>query len=160
MAESAAETTRRDPNQIMWKDRKHWMWFPWTFTVYSIKNERLYLKKGFFKTIYDETLLYRIVDVRLTRNLWQKLFGTGTISLFTRVDVGGEIRLENVKHSVQVKEYISDMVEDIRRSKNVVGKEFYGAMSGHHMMIDTDGDGIADDMADAPDSLDDIQTFH
>ena len=158
MADNAATTTKKDPQQIMWKDRKHWAWFPWSFTVYTIKNERLYIKRGFFKTTYDETLLYRIVDVRLTRTLLQKIFGTGTISVFTRVDVGGEIKLENVKHSVQVKEYLSDMVEDIRNNKKVVGKEFYGAMGGP--MIDTDGDGFPDDMADGPDDMDDIMPFH
>lgn len=129
-------------NEIKWSDRKHWMWFPWTFTKYEIKNERLYVQRGFFKTSYDETLLYRVVDLRLERNFLQKIFGTGTITVFTKVDVAGEIKLENVKNSKDVKEYISDLVENTRKTKNVVGKEFFGA-AGHHLM-DSDGDGIPD----------------
>ena len=123
MAESAAETTRRDPNQIMWKDRKHWMWFPWTFTVYSIKNERLYLKKGFFKTIYDETLLYRIVDVRLTRNLWQKIIGTGTIHCDSADPTMRDFDIKNIKNPFDTKEQLSELVEKNRRENHVYMRE-------------------------------------
>ncbi|MBO6065271.1 MAG: PH domain-containing protein, partial [Lachnospiraceae bacterium] len=72
--------------EILWKDRKHHMWFPFSFTKYSVTKTSLQVQQGFFKTSYDETLLYRIVDLRLSRTLAQKIFGTGTIELFTRVD--------------------------------------------------------------------------
>lgn len=132
-----------DLQEIKWADRKHWMWFPWTFTKYKIQNERLYVQRGLLRTTYDETLLYRIVDLRLERSLLQKIFGTGTIRVFTKVDVAGEILLENIKKSVEVKSYISDLVENTRRAKNVVGKEFFG--TGAHHGVDLDGDGILED---------------
>ncbi len=119
-----------EKREIKWRDRKHWMWFPWSFTKYEVRNGRLYLQKGLFKTSFDETLLYRIVDIKLTRTLAQKIFGTGTITLYTRVDVQKEIPLVNIKNPVQVKEYLSEMIEDVRNSKKVVGKEFYGVMGG------------------------------
>lgn len=152
-----------EKNVIKWKDRKHWAWFPWSFTKYEVRNDRLYVQKGFFKTSYDETLLYRIVDIRLSRTLAQKIFGTGTVTLFTRVDVNHHIELVNIKHSRDVKEYLSDLIEEIRNRKKVVGKEFYGVMAGDHEnhedlddidsleacsheMDDVDGDGIPDSM--------------
>lgn len=153
-----------DKNVIKWRDRKHWAWFPWSFTKYEVRNDRLYVQKGFFKTSYDETLLYRIVDIRLSRTLAQKIFGTGTVTLFTRVDVNHHIELVNIKDSVAVKEYLSDLVEEIRNRKKVVGKEFYGVMGGadhgghehddlddidaleacNDEYADADGDGIPD----------------
>lgn len=143
-------------NVIKWRDRKHWMWFPWSFTKYEVRNDRLYVQRGFFRTSYDETLLYRIVDIRLSRTLAQKIFGTGTVTLFTRVDVNRHIQLVNIKNSVDVKEYLSELIEEIRNRKKVVGKEFYGMMSGSghdHSDLDdidalencdSDGDGVSD----------------
>ncbi len=36
------------------------------------------------------------------------------------------IELKNIKNSVQVKDYLSELVETIRDQKNIIGKEFYG----------------------------------
>ena len=148
-----------EKNVIKWRDRKHWAWFPWSFTKYEVRNDRLYVQSGLFKTSYDETLLYRIVDIRLSRTLWQKIFGTGTITLYTRVDVNNHIQLVNIKNSVDVKEYLSELIEEIRNRKKVVGKEFYGVMAenehDHNIddvaeleNCDMDHDGIADSMDD------------
>ncbi|MGN0165408.1 MAG: PH domain-containing protein, partial [Lachnospiraceae bacterium] len=99
------------------------------------------------------TLLYRIVDIRLTRTLAQKIFGTGTVTLFTRVDVNKHIELQNIKNPVEVKEYLSDLIEGIRNDKKVVGREFSGMMCNIHEgaveeadmdMPDMDDDGIDD----------------
>ena len=127
----------------LWKDRKHFMWFPFSFTVYEVRNERLYIQKGLLSTSFDETLLYRITDIKLTRTLGQKIFGTGTIELCTTVDHDGHILLENIKNPIQVKDLLSEAVEDARDKKKVIGKEFYGShgMDGLH---DLDGDGIPD----------------
>ena len=122
--------------EILWKDRKHWMWFPFSFTRYSVTREHLNLDVGFFKTTYDETLLYRIVDLRLSRTLAQKIYGTGTIELFTRVDTQHVIQLKNVKHSKDVRRLLSTLIEQVRNEKNVVGKEFYGMMGGAHHLDD------------------------
>ena len=130
--------------EILWKDRKHWMWFPFSFTRYSVTKEHLNLDVGFFKTTYDETLLYRIVDVRLVRTFLQKIFGTGTVQVFSRVDTQKMIELKNIKHSKLVKQLISQLVEQVRNEKKVVGKEFYGIMGGGMPMMDMDGDGMPD----------------
>lgn len=135
-------------NEIKWRDRKHFMWFPWSFTKYEIRNGRLYVQKGLLKTTFDEILLYRIVDIKLTRTLWQKIFGTGTVTLFTRVDVNNVLELHNIKNPIEVKEYLSDLVEGIRNDKKVVGKEFNGMMMGP-------GHGPMDDDNDIPEFMDD-----
>lgn len=119
-------------NTIKWRDRKHWLWFPWSFTKYEVRNERLYVQRGFFKTEFDETLLYRVMDLKLTRTLGQKICGTGTVTLYTRVDVNNQIELKNIKNPLEVKEFLSDMIENIRNEKKVVGREFSGVMCGEN----------------------------
>lgn len=112
-------------NKIIWQDRKHFMWFPISFTKYEIKNDRLYQESGLFNTHYDELLLYRITDLCLQRNLSQKIFGTGTVVLYTKADSEREIHLKNIKNAKNVKNLISDLVEEARDKKKVVGKEFF-----------------------------------
>lgn len=112
-------------NNTVWKDRKHFMWFPISFTKYEIKNGRLYQETGLFNTHYDELLLYRITDLCLKRSLAQKIFGTGTIVLSTKADSDKEVLLKNVKNPKEVKDLISHLVEEARDRKKVVGKEFF-----------------------------------
>ena len=143
----------------LWKDRKHHMWFPISFTKYSVTKSALSVQQGFFKTSYDETLLFRIVDIRLSRTFGQKIFGTGTVELFTRVDTQGVIQLKNIKHCKDVFRLLSNLVEQVRNEKNVVGKEFYGVMGGG-MMADLDGDGIPDALENMPDDDDGMDMHH
>ena len=119
---------------VIWSDRKHHLWFPLSFTKYTVKNERIYVDRGLFNTVSDQTLLYRITDIRLKRNFWQKIFGTGTVVLVSKVDADHELPLENIKNPKEVNEMLSDLIEESRHSKNVVGKEFYSKGSGlEHM---------------------------
>ena len=111
----------------IWKDRKHFMWFPFSFTKYEVKNDRLYEQEGLFNTHYDEVLLYRIVDLCLTRSFAQKIFGTGTIILYTKADSDKEIYLKNIKNPIQVKELLSKTIEEVRDNRKLVGREFFNS---------------------------------
>jgi len=136
----------------IWKDRKHFMWFPFSFTKYEVKDDRLYTQHGLMSTTFDEVLLYRITDIKLTRTLGQKIFGTGTIELCTKVDHDRHISLVNIKKPLQVKRLLSDTVEEARDKKNVIGKEFYtGRGPGHGP-----GPGPRPDDDDDDDDFDDL----
>lgn len=113
-------------NQVIWQDRKHHLWFPISFTKYVVKNNRLLIQKGFFNSQLDETLLYRIVDLTMNQSLLGKLFGTGCITVTSRVDTEAVLILENIKNPMTVYSTLSDVVENCRKNQNVVGKEFYG----------------------------------
>lgn len=115
----------KSEDMILWKDRKHFAWFPFSFTKYYVKNERLYEEKGLLSTHYDEVLLYRIIDLCLERTLTQKIFGTGTIILYCKLNSDNKIYLKNIKNPIQVKGLLSQIIEESRQKKNVVGKEFY-----------------------------------
>lgn len=128
--------TEYQQNEIVWQDRKHVMWFPIGFEKYTVKNGRIYINRGLLTTVSDQTLLYRITDIQLRRTLGQKIFGTGTIVLVSKVDADHEIVLRNIKNSEDVANMLSDLIEYTRRNKNVVGKEFYSSGCG----LDHDGD--------------------
>ncbi len=128
-----------DQNGYLWKDRKHHLWFPISFTSYYIEDDRLMIKQGFLNTTLDETLLYRIVDLTFHQTLAGKIFGTGDIILKTKVDATPEIILKNIKRPMEVRRLLSQAIEECRQSRNVVGKEFYGGPSHEHIDLDDDG---------------------
>jgi len=123
--------------EILWKDRKRYMGLPISFTVYSLDNNRFYVKRGFFNSVMDELLLYRVLDVKLTRSLGQKIFGVGTILLITADQSNPSLYIKNVRHSDRVRKLLSNIVERERNEKRIMGKEMYGA-SGMGIMDEVD----------------------
>lgn len=129
----------KDTTNYVWKDKKHHLWFPISFTTYYIENDRLMIKEGFFTTTLNETLLYRVLDLTFRQTFWGKIFGTGDIIVKAKADANPEIVLKNIKKPLEVRSLLSKLVEESRDRRNVVGKEFY---STDH--FDLDGDGICD----------------
>ena len=72
-----------EEKEILWADRKRILGMPISFTRYSMDDERLYVKTGLLRTELNEILLYRILDVKSTQTLWQRIFGVGTLTLFS-----------------------------------------------------------------------------
>lgn len=99
--------------------RKYWLCFPWSFTIYSISETRLFIEKGLVKTTYDETQLYRVVDVQVSRNLIQKMCDTGSIRVVTRDRESPEIILKNIKNCIKIKEKLVELVEKARKENQI-----------------------------------------
>lgn len=97
---------------------------PWTFTKYSLSEDRLFISTGFFSVKEDEVRLYRIMDVSLERKLWQRMCGLGTIKCCSADKTMGDFEIKNIKKSREVKEMLSNMVEDERTKKKVSSREF------------------------------------
>lgn len=113
--------------EILWKDRKRYLGLPISFTVYSLDNNRLYMKRGFLNSVIDELLLYRVLDVKLSRSLGQKIFGVGTIVLSTADQTNPILTIKNVRHSDRTRRLLSNIVERERNEKRIMGKEMYGS---------------------------------
>lgn len=124
MADSGVPQTNQ--NEILWRARKRltFLGLPWTFTVYRLTKDRLFIKQGFFTTREDEVRLYRILDISLKRTLFQKMFGLGTIQCHSSDKTMGHFEIINVKHSYDVKNLLSDLIEQERMEKRVSNREF------------------------------------
>lgn len=139
--EAKKDALNTENSEIVWKDRKHFMWFPITFTKYTVRKGRIYVDRGLFNSVQDQTLLYRITDIQLRRSLPQKIFGTGTVVLVAKADMTSEIFLENIKNPQQVNDLFADMIEEARKQRNVVGKEFFSSDREHDLedeFVDSD----------------------
>lgn len=133
------------PDTILWKDRKRILGMPISFTRYEVSSTRLTVRRGLFSTTTDETLLYRVLDTRLHRSLGQKIFGVGTITLYTADRSNPELQLLKVRKSEDVRRLIGRLVEAERDRRAISAREVYGSgFSGGDYGVDADGDGIPD----------------
>jgi Bacterial membrane flanked domain. len=76
-----------------WKDRKRFLGMPLSFTRYRLENNRLFVNKGLFTSVEDELVMYRVLDVRLKRTFLDKIFGVGTVTLYTADETNKELIL-------------------------------------------------------------------
>ncbi len=112
---------------VVWKDRKRIIFgLPWTFTRYSLTEEKLIIDTGFFSRKEEEIRLYRILDISLRRPLHQRIWGLGTVHLNTADKSSNEIDILRIKRARQFKEMLSDMVERERDEKRIAAREFMG----------------------------------
>ena len=108
----------------LWRDRKrNFLGLPWTFTVYQLDKERLFIDSGLFTTVEDDVRLYRITDITLRRTFWQKIIGTGTIHCDSADKTMKEFEIANIKKSFETKELLSGLVEEARRANRVYARE-------------------------------------
>ena len=109
---------------LKWRDRKrNFLSLPWTFTIYSLDDTRLYIETGVLTKTENEVRLYRIMDFSLTRNLWQRLIRTGTIHVISADRTMKNFDIKNIRKSREVKEMLSEAVEKARRENRVYARE-------------------------------------
>ena len=117
-----------DKESVKYSARKRlgFLGLPWTFTVYSFDDERLFIDSGILNKRQDEVRLYRIQDLMVTRSLLQRIFGMGTIHISSKDKTLGNFDLINLKNVMDVKEDLSKKVEAQRDSKRVSVREYMG----------------------------------
>ena len=102
-----------EANEVLWEDCKHIGCIPIPWVKYSLTLDKVLLTKGLLSTTYDETRLFRVLDVTLTRTLSQKIFGIGTIIVKTSEET---LVLQGVRDSLKVKDLISDTANKNRKA--------------------------------------------
>ncbi len=123
-----------EESELLWKDRRRRLGLPLSFTKYEIYEDKLVLRKGFFKTTVDETMIYRIMDIKLVRTLGQKLFGVGSVVLMSSDKSHPQLELKSIKQSETVRSFLSELVDKQRTARGISSRELLGDIF--------DGDGI------------------
>lgn len=124
--------------EILWTDKKRWTLFgiPWTFTRYSLREDKLLVDRGFLSKYQDEIMLYRVLDLTTRRGLIQRMFKLGTITVKSSDKSCPELYIKNIKNVMDIKEQISDLVEKARDKKRVMSREI---INDNHDDYDDDG---------------------
>ncbi|MDD6327650.1 MAG: PH domain-containing protein [Eubacteriales bacterium] len=105
--------------ECTWYDRKRHLGLPISFTKYYIFEDRFFNETGFFTTNIEEILLYRIRDISVQINLWQKIFGVGTIVLISSDKTMPSLEVKNIKNPRGVKEIMHQEIERMKDSKRI-----------------------------------------
>ena len=111
--------------ELVWSDRKRTLFgLPWSFTRYYLYDDKLIIDTGFFSRREEEIRLYRIMDITLNRSLEERIFGLGTIHCCSGDKTSPEFDIKRIKLPREVKDRLSDMVEDERLRRRVGTREF------------------------------------
>lgn len=104
------------------KERKRWLFLglPFTFTKYTVTEEKLVVNKGFFKLQENTCYLYKIIDVKLERSLFERMCGLGTIICYTGDVTDKVIKLIHIKNSKAINDALLDMSEEMRRKRRTL----------------------------------------
>lgn len=125
----------------MYQEKKRCLLFglPLSFTTYRIEEEKVNIRKGLFRIVEDDTLMYRIQDVKLVTGFLERIFGLGTIVCYSSDVTDPKLELTHIKNAREIKDYILKTSETERRKVRTL----------HTMGLDADAaqiGGIADDV--------------
>ena len=137
MAKHTAYREMLGEKTILWSDRKRILGLPLSFTRYRVDDDRLYVETGFIRSETNELLLYRVLDVKSTRTLGQKLLGVGTVTLMSSDQSNPRLELKNIRDCERVRRFLSGLIEKQRSELGIRGRELYG--SGARAAMDPDG---------------------
>ena len=141
--------TKMEPIEYIWKDRKRRLGMPLSFTSYRLSEDRLFMETGVLNLKTEEVLLYRVRDIQLNMKLGQRLFGMGTVCIYSSDQSAPHLDLVNVKHPREVKELIHRSVEAAKDKRRMRTMEVMG-----------DNDAFDDPHSESDFDPDDMDGFH
>lgn len=103
-------------------ERKRWLFLglPFTFTKYRVKEDMITISAGLLKTVENDCYMYKVQDVMHTATLAEKMFGLGTVICHTGDTTHPELKLEHIRNSKTIKEFILKESEEARIKRRTV----------------------------------------
>ena len=116
---------------VIMKERKRWLLFgiPWTFTKYTLTPKRIILNEGLLRSTENEILLYRIIDIELSKTLFQKIFKLGTVTVKSKDASPPILEIKNIKNARAFRDSLAEAVENERLRMKVRQGEVYDPQS-------------------------------
>ncbi len=115
-------------SQVVWKDRKRILGMPISFTRYYLVDDpdwtKVFVKTGLLFTREEEVNLYRIYDISLTSSLGEKIFGVGTIVLYSKDESTPTLVIRHVKNPTYVRNMLADKIEEEKTKRGFRVAEF------------------------------------
>ena len=103
-------------------ERKRWVFLglPFTFTVYTIKESVITVKKGFLNKEENDCYMYKVQDVTLKTSLFERIFALGTVVCQTGDTTDPQLVIAHVKKAREIKQFILEQSEVERRKRRTM----------------------------------------
>ena len=111
------------------RERKRWVFFglPFTFTIYTVKEEVLTVDTGFLSREENDCYMYKVQDVTLKTSLLERIFGLGTIICYTGDTTNPQLFMAHIKNARAIKDFILEQSEIARRKRRTMNTLDIGA---------------------------------
>ena len=111
------------------RERKRWVFFglPFTFTIYTVKEEVLTVDTGFLSKEENDCYMYKVQDVTLKTSLLERIFGLGTIICYTGDTTNPQLVMAHIKNARAIKDFILEHSEIARRKRRTMNTLDIGA---------------------------------
>ena len=103
-------------------ERKRWVFFglPFTFTIYTVKEEVITVDTGFLSKEENDCYMYKVQDVTLKTSLGERIFGLGTIICYTGDTTSPQLVMTHIKNARAIKDFILEQSEVARRKRRTM----------------------------------------
>ena len=117
--------------EIEFSEKKRWVFFglPLTFTKYDVKENIITINSGFLNKVENDCYMYKVQDVELVTSLPERMFGLGTVVLYTCDTTHPKLVLEHVRNAREIKNYILEASERARMKRRTLNTLDIGADS-------------------------------
>ena len=111
------------------RERKRWVFLglPFTFTIYTVKEEVITVDTGFLSKEENDCYMYKVQDVTLKTSLWERIFGLGTIICYTGDTTNPQLVMAHIKNARAIKDFILEQSEIARRKRRTMNTLDIGA---------------------------------
>jgi uncharacterized membrane protein YdbT with pleckstrin-like domain len=115
--------------KMEFRERKRWVFLglPFTFTIYTVKEEVLTVDTGFLSKEENDCYMYKVQDVTLKTSLWERIFGLGTIVCYTGDTTNPQLVMAHIKNARAIKDFILEQSEIARRKRRTMNTLDIGA---------------------------------
>ena len=115
--------------KMEFRERKRWVFFglPFTFTIYTVKEEVLTVDTGFLSKEENDCYMYKVQDVTLKTSLLERIFGLGTIICYTGDTTNPQLVMAHIKNARAIKDFILEQSEIARRKRRTMNTLYIGA---------------------------------
>ena len=112
------------------KERKRWLFFglPFTFTVYTVKEDVITVNTGFFIREENDCYMYKVQDLTLKISLFERMFGLGTVECNTGDVTSPLLVIQHIRNAKAVKQFILEQSEEDRRKRRTLSTLDIGAV--------------------------------
>jgi hypothetical protein len=111
--------------RVIWKGRPSKLWSPRMALTnrYRLTNQRLIIEFGFIGRRTEEIDLFRVNDVGVKQNPFERIVGIGDIYIASADTTTPHRYMHNIKDSVRIKDLLREVARQERHRRRVLVRE-------------------------------------